>query len=147
MILVQIITAVITGVLAAIVTVYLTPKVQHYFWKAQRLADLQFATVTEVNRLMAQYLAGHIARDTGADPSWKPPREFFVALHAAAAQVKVLFSDKAWTAFKGVEVLLTATGGLGHAGDSKTDQDFIEAHNKAMHTFYEEIGLPLATDG
>ncbi len=57
--------------------------------------------------------------------------------------VRMFFSDKAWNAFKGVEVLLTATGGLGHPGDRKTDQDFIDARDKAMRTFYEEIGLKL----
>ncbi len=76
MILAQIVTviaaAVITGVAATLLTIYLTPKVQHHFWKLQRLAELRFATVKEVNRLMAEYLAGHISRDTEVDASWKP---------------------------------------------------------------------------
>ncbi len=135
--------AVITGIAATLLTIYLTPKVQHHFWKLQRLAELRFATAREVNRLMAEYLAGHISRDTGVDPSWKPSREFFISLHAVMTDVRMLFSDKAVNAFEGVEVLLSATGGLGHPGDRKTDQDFIDARDKAMRTFYEEIGLKL----
>jgi len=135
--------AVITGVAATLLTIYLTPKVQHHFWKLQRLAELRFTTITKVNRLMAEYLAGHIARDTGANPPWQPSQEFFVSLHAVTTDVAMLFSGKAWSAFKDVEILLTATGGLGHPGDEKTVQDFIEAHNRAMRTFYEEIGLQL----
>ncbi len=147
MILAQIVTviaaAVITGVAATLLTIYLTPKVQHHFWKLQRLAELRFATAKEVKRLLAEYLAGYISRDTEVDPSWKPSRVFFISLHAVMTDLRMFFSDKAWNAFKGVEVLLTATGGLGHPGDRKTDQDFIDARDKAMRTFYEEIGLKL----
>jgi hypothetical protein len=129
MILAQIVAA---GILAVLLTIFLTPTLQHYFWKLQRLAELRFATAKEVNRLSAEYLAGHIARDTGVDPSWKPSRDFFISLHAVMTDISVFFSSKALNAFKDVEVLLTATGGIGIPDERKTDRDFINARDKAM---------------
>lgn len=90
----------------------LTPRLQHHFWKLQRLADLQFETIRELNTLMAEYLAGHISKDTGQDPSWRPSQDFFIRLRASMTQLSVLFSKKVWDTFKRVEEMLTADGSL-----------------------------------
>lgn len=138
---VQILIGAISGALGALATIILTPPLQHYFWKLQRLAELRFATTTEINRLLSEYLSGHISKITGRDPNWLPSRDFFVSLRATSTQLRTLFSNKAWQAFKRAEELLTADGGLGPPGDRITVEHFREAHDRAMKVLYEEIGL------
>jgi len=140
MILIQIITGAVAGILGSLVTTFVSPRLHHYFWKQQRLTEMRYATIQGINRLLSQYLTGHIAKQT-VNPTWKPSMEFFVELRAASAQLRALFSDTAWQAFKNVEVLMTADGGLGHPGDMKTDHDFIRGHDQLMRTLYREIGL------
>lgn len=137
---VQILTGAVAGILGSLVTTFASPRLHHYFWKLQRQAELRFNTVTEVNRLLSEYLTGYIAKQT-SDPTWKPPREFFVALRASSAQLRVLFSETAWQSFKKVEVLMTADGSLGHPGDRKTEYDFVQAHEQLLRVLYSEIGL------
>ena len=140
MMLVQILTGAVAGILGSLVTTFATPRLHHYFWKLQRQAELRFATVTAINRLLSEYLTGYIAKPT-SDPTWRPPKEFFVALRASSAELRVLFSDAAWQSFKNVEVLMTADGGLGHPGDRKTEYDFVQGHEQLLRILYLEIGL------
>ncbi len=62
---VQIIVGLASGIVGALLATFIAPRIQHYFWREQRLADLRFATIKSVNHLMAEYLTGHIAKETG----------------------------------------------------------------------------------
>ncbi len=139
----QIAVGLLSGIFGALLGTFIAPRIQHHFWREQRLADLRFATIKSLNRLMAEYLTGHIAKETGVALGWRPSTEFFVALREEETHIRTLFSPRAWTAYKAVEVMLDATGGLGPSGDKKTDQDFREAHDRTMRVLYEEIGLRL----
>jgi len=46
----------LTGIGASIVTVLLTPWLQHHFWKRQKRFELQFATFEAVNSLFGEFV-------------------------------------------------------------------------------------------
>jgi hypothetical protein len=133
-----------SGVGTSLLSARVAPHFEHRYWQAQRLFEARSATANELKRLLAEYLAGHIAKETVA-PEWQPSREFWIAWHAMETDVNTLFSGKARKAIKGSQVLLTAEGGLGSRDDRprKTDDDFIRAGNAAMRALSEEIGLKL----
>ncbi len=128
----QIVVGLLSGIVGALVATFIGPRIQHHFWREQRLADLRFATIKSLNHLMAEYLTGHIAKETGAAPGWRPSTEFFVSLREEETQLRTLFSGNAWAAHKIVENMLTADGSLGLPEDRKTDQDFMQAHDQTM---------------
>ena len=136
---------VFSGVGTSLLSARVAPHFEHRYWQAERLFEARSATAKELKRLLAEYLAGHIAKDTGQEPDWKPSREFWVAWHAMETDVNTLFSAASRKAVKAAQVLLTAEGGLGMRDDRprKTDDDFIRAGNDAMRALYEEIGLRL----
>lgn len=136
---------VFSGVGTSILSARVTPHFQHRYWQAQRLFEARSKTANELKRLLAEYLAGHISKDTGANPQWKPSAEFWIAWHAMETDVDTLFSKRARTAVKQAQVLLTATGGIGnpHGQPRKTHDDLIQARNDAIRALYEEIGLQL----
>ncbi len=51
----------VAGVLGAILTIFLTPALQHYLWKSQRREDLRLAAINEANRLSAEFITKYIA--------------------------------------------------------------------------------------
>ena len=136
---------VFSGVGTSLLSARAAPHFEHRYWQAERLFEARSATAKELKRLLAEYLAGHIAKDTGQQPDWKPSREFWVAWHAMETDVNTLFSAESRKAVKAAQVLLKAEGGLDMRDDRrrKTDDDFIRAGNDAMRALYEEIGLKL----
>ncbi len=95
----------IVGILATLLTIFLTPRLQHYFWKRQRLAELRFEAVDKINWLMADFITEYIAHEQ--DPTtWRPSPEFFKALQVATAQIRALFSDATRGVFKELEVMI-----------------------------------------
>ncbi len=138
----QIIVAVLTGLLASVVTTLMTPRLQHFFWKKQKLAELQFATIKEAKSLLAEYLAGHIAKVWGEMPDWKPTGAFWKQWQSLILDLQTLFSTRAWKVFKEAEKMMNASGTLGLQGGKTVDQ-FMAACNRAVVTLYKEIGLDL----
>lgn len=134
-----------SGIGTSLLSARVVPLFQHQYWQQQRMFEARSATAKELKRLHAEYLAGHIAKDTGQEPGWMPPREFWIAWHAMQTEVATLFSVKARAAVKDVEALMTAQGGIGSRADRppKTEADYIRAGNAAMRPLYEEIGLRL----
>ena len=141
---VGVLSGVFSGVGTSLLSARVAPHFEHLYWQAQRLFEARSATAKDLRRLLAEYLAGHVAKET-VDPGWVPPREFWIAWNAMQTDVETLFSAKARNAVKGAQVLLTAEGGLGMRDDRprKTDNDFIRAGNAAARALYEEIGLKL----
>jgi hypothetical protein len=82
-ILIGIFSSVGTSLLSARVT----PHFEHRYWQAQRLFETRSATA----KLLADYLAGHIAKETVA-PEWQPSREFWIAWHAMETDVNEEFA-------------------------------------------------------
>lgn len=115
---------------------------QHYFWKRQRLAELRFDAIKEINELTAEFITGYIdARNNSAE--FIPTQEFFQLFQAATAKVRVLFSIQAWEIFKNVEIMIARGSDLGPEPGARTVDDFIQARDATLHALYKEADIPL----
>ena len=52
----------VAGVLGAILTIFLTPALQHYLWKSQRREELRFAAINEANRSSAEFITKYMRK-------------------------------------------------------------------------------------
>ncbi len=77
-----------------LISVLLTPKLQHYFWKHQRRVEVRLATINELNELASQFLYG-----VTAGP-YTPPAEFHRSMQVTLAKLKFWFSEGAFRVFK-----------------------------------------------
>jgi len=124
-----------SSVMASLLTIWLTPRLQHYFWKRQRLDDLRLDAINEFNRLAAEFLFEY----SSAPQTYKPSAEWFKTFLALISNIKARFSEKAFSAFKTMEVLIgPGTPGLGPEGN-KTISDFVEARDAALRALYAEV--------
>jgi len=122
-----------SAVIATLLTLFLTPRLQHYFWKRQRREELRLATIQEINRLTSEFITNHIA-----DPAYAPSREFFQGLQIASADLRALFSSRAWRAFREMEAMIGSNLG---GDEGHTPADFIAARDRTLRVLYQEVGL------
>jgi hypothetical protein len=118
------------GVVSALITIILTPRLQHYFWGYQRMSELRLATLKDLNRLAAEYL-----KNCTQDTNYRPTEVFFKELTITTADIKVLFSNKAFDLFKKFEEMIGP--GLGPNGRG-TFQALIETRDAALRALYDE---------
>ncbi|MGH2452863.1 MAG: hypothetical protein ACREJL_00970 [Candidatus Methylomirabilales bacterium] len=133
----------LVGVLATIITIFLTPRLQHYFWQRQRLAEVRFEVVDKLNWLMAEFISDYIAHERRSE-RYSPRPEFFKEFQVTTTFIKSLFSAKSWEAFKAMEVKISPwLGGAGPGAPAGTVEEFIQARDRAFRALYREIGLDL----
>lgn len=130
---------VLIGLISTLVTLILTPRLQHYFWSYQRMSELRLVVFREVNALAAGFLNSYMD-----DPSFHPSAEFFRRLTVATADINVLFSQRAFASFKDLEVMIGPN--LGPSGKGSIEA-FIEKRNRALRTLYEEVVQPRLFSG
>lgn len=121
-----------SAIIATLLTLFLTSRLQHYFWKSQRREELRLAAIKEINRLTAEFIA-----NSTADSAFTPSQEFLQALHAASADLRALFSSRAWRAFREMEIMIAPNLG----GGDHTVADLIAARDRALRVLYQEVGL------
>jgi hypothetical protein len=127
-----------SSVVGALLTIWLTPRLQHHFWKYQRRDELRLAAINEFNRLAAEFLTGHISA-TAAGTNDTPADKWFTEFMAAGATIRALFSEAGFAAFKAVEVMIgSGPPGLGPRGN-KTVDDFVKARDAALRSLYSEV--------
>ncbi len=127
---------------SALLTILLTPRLQHAFWKHQKKAELRLSVINDFNRLTSEFLTGHI-NATRAGTAFKPSDEWFTSFRVVESNVRGLFSEEASKTFKAVEVLIgpgTPAGGLGASGKYMV-QDFLERQDKVLKQLYRDVGL------
>lgn len=124
---------------SSLLTIVLTPRLQHVFWRYQRRAELRLAVINEFNRFTSEFLTGHIS----APKTFKPSDAWFASFSATDSNIRAMFSDEAVRAFKELEVLIgpgTDHGALGALG-KYTIQDFVDRKNRALQQLYREVRL------
>jgi hypothetical protein len=124
-----------SSVVGSPLTIWLTPRLQHHFWKHQRRDEIRLATINEFNRLTADFLTEYIANPM----TYKPGADWHKAFSALSSNIKALFSGEAFTAFKAVEVMIgPGKPGLGAFGQ-QTANDFVESRDAALRALYHEV--------
>src|SRR5713101_3500696 len=113
------------AVIGALLTILLTPKLQHYFWTLQRRAELRLSVINDSNRLFAEFIANFT-------PTWNPDRTFMAGLISITSQVRDLFSPDSYQTFLQVESIIS--GDL----QRRTAAAFIVARDAALRALYKE---------
>jgi len=122
------------GIASALLTLLLTPRIQHYFWGYQRMSEMRLAVYKELNALAAEFLTSY-----GSDSNYRPTDEFFKALMVLTANIKTMFSEKAFNTFKEFEIMIGSN--LGPTGRGSFES-YIRARDKALKALYEEAVVP-----
>jgi hypothetical protein len=120
---------VIVGIISTLLTIFLTPHIQHYFWVYQRLSDIRLAVIKELNNLAAEFLNNYLN-----DPKYRPTDQFFKSFMVVTANIKALFSQKAFDCFKEFEVII----GPGLGPSKGSIEAFIRARDTALRALYDE---------
>lgn len=131
----------IGGVAGSLVTVLVTPRLQYEYWRRERRDELRLAAIREVNKLVAEllyYQTEAVAR--GA--SYTPSGEFFQALTRAAADVKALFSTRAFQTFKAMEAMIGPK--LGTPEGRWDIEQLRTARDAVLSALYAEV-VPVGT--
>jgi hypothetical protein len=118
------------GIASALLTLLLTPRIQHYFWGYQRMSELRLAVYKELNGLAAEFLTNY-----GSNPNYRPTDEFFKALMVLTANIKTMFSEKAFNTFKEFEIMIGPN--LGPTGRGSFEA-YIRARDRALDALYRE---------
>ena len=124
------ITPALVGVISTLLTLLLTPRIQHYFWGYQRLSEIRLDVLKEMNNLAAEFLNNYIK-----DSQYRPTDQFFKALTITSANIKILYSDRAFKCFKEFEDMIGPN--MGPTGNSSIEA-FIETRDAALRALYKE---------
>lgn len=92
---------VIVGIISTLLAIFLTPRIQHYFWVYQRLSDIRLAVIRELNNLAVEFLNNYLDAH-----KYHPTDQFFKSFMAMSASIKALFSKKTFDCFKEFELMI-----------------------------------------
>jgi len=121
---------------SSLLTIFLTPWLQHSFWRSQKRAELRLKAADDVNRIAAQFMVGYL-NDEG---HYRPDDRLFRALTRTTARVTALFPASVARALKEMEVMIAPD--LGPSGRGNID-NFVQARDAALRALYGEV-VPLA---
>ncbi len=124
--------AALAAVSSSLLTIFLTPWLQHHVWKYQRRDELRLAAINDFNRLTNDFLAWELYRHPISRPEW------FAAMNTAGATIEVLFSHQASLAIQAVDQLVKP----GLMLDPTQREKFVETRDAALRTLYREV-IPL----
>jgi hypothetical protein len=136
--------AFLSGILGTLLTIFLTPRLQHRFWKYQRREELRFAAITEMNRLVAEFSVYYVYKKNISEKSPELGTEFFQSWFIVDAQMKTLFSNSTYQVFDKMRLtFLTASLYSKQEMSDRSDriQDLTQKHNAALSALYKEIEL------
>jgi hypothetical protein len=128
--------SVLVGFGSALLAIFLTPQLQHFFWQRQRRAELQIDTANDVNKIAANF---YITASAAVD--WGLSSEFLAEILVVRGKVTALFSEPTIKQFEAMHNLFAANSsrarGLGPQGNSGK-YEILEIADKAVRMMYEE---------
>lgn len=130
----------VSAILATLLTIMLTPTLQHYFWKRQRRDDLRFAAANEVNRVASEFIAGYLEAERNKT-KYVPDVTLFQALHALRGQVKQLFSDAAFMAFARFESAIGPNLEKVPGEGVGSLEEYLRRRDAALRAMYRDLGI------
>jgi len=143
-----IVVALASGLVGSVVTAFLVPPVQHYFWTRQRHAEICLALIQELTKLAGQFwvnfqITWHKPTSTIGRDNLIEMIEFNFAWNALGDQIRCLFNVRSWEAclplFDMVQARLTNREPEVDAQLEKTD--FSQTKEHALRALYTELAL------
>ncbi len=141
-------TVALVAVGSTLLTILLTPRLQHHFWKLQRQEERRFwklqrrdelclEAIREYNRLTNAYVAACLSQ-TGPRP---PEGEWLRDLNTTAATIRVLFSESAYNAANEISKLVTPyqTWAVPIRERKERADEFSEVCHAALTALYREV--------
>ena len=122
------------AILGSLLTILLTPRLQHHFWRRQRRSEIRLTAVNELARVISE-LEIKFAFDQGYVPNQNQDRDFLKSFRKSTNDVRNLFSDSAFEIFKELEKMIVGPT------TERTYEKFYEKERKAMRALYGELGL------
>lgn len=144
------IVAAFVGIASALLTIFLTPNLQHYFWTRQREAKRKLAIIDELNKAITQlFRHGYMDYDK-AVAEHRPlqvGREFheqgFLEMMTLHGPIHALFSP---LTVKAVDDMLDQLIALGTVVPDRPWAQLVDpaaqARVKALQALYQEVGIP-----
>jgi hypothetical protein len=130
------------GIASALLTIFLTPNLQHYFWKRQRQAERQFAVIDEVSKLGSEYrFLLWRAKDGPLDISDRE-EHLLITLHATAVTIQALFSAAGAEEFRRFLRTFEVVRASPERQDPQQVALIVQAHSNLLITLYKEVGIP-----
>lgn len=131
--LVTIVASFFSAVIGTLLTIFLTPVLQHHLWRRQRRAEIKLAAIKEFNRLVTEFIAATtLNRDVVDHVAW------FQQLNTVNGDIEVLFSSGSVRAVEAVNNMIVRGPGRVTLG-GKTPDEFIAARDAALRTLYSEV--------
>ena len=119
------------AILGSLITIFLTPRLQHHFWKNQRLTELRLAVIDELNRLMAKFESNYRFDE---DYILTQDKDFVQSFSESTNKVRVFFPKEFEEDFKALEESMDAT-------PERAYEIFNNKKIKILQTLYRKLGL------
>jgi hypothetical protein len=119
---------------SSLLTMLVAPWLQHHFWRYQQRAELRLAAINEFTRLTSDFITDFISDEK----NYKPAPDWWKAFSTLGSNIKTLFSEATYRAFKTLEEMIGPGPGLGPQG-KKSVNDFVEARDAALRALYAEV--------
>jgi hypothetical protein len=128
--------AAFVGITSALLTIFLTPHLQHYFWRRQRHAEQQLVAIGEVNKLVAEIL---FLLKQGSNMTDRQER-LLTALRATVATVSALFSPSAFQTLQ--EFNLRVAKVMQSQQREQMEGQLTNDHFFVITVLYKDMGIP-----
>jgi hypothetical protein len=138
----------VVGITSALLTILITPSLQHYFWTRQRHAERQLAVIDEVNTLSAEArgfllhpeLLHHAERIADRQ------LQLYNMLLKAHVNVKGLFSESVFNEFVSLDHVIRGAISQAETADFETrhriDKQLLFTHYLGHIAMYRDMGIP-----
>src|SRR2546430_1700057 len=135
--------ATMIGIGSAVLTMVLTPTLQHYFWTRQRYTERRFAAIEALNTLAAEVcVALEALEEMGGDQR----KSFLTRRYRISMDIEGLFSGRAYHRCLPFMNHLFQWCSLSEVGDRATRtqlaQQVFDAHMNAVRVLYWDMGIP-----
>ena len=125
-----------SAIVGSLLTIFLTPRTQHYFWTRQKLAERRLAVADEINRLASE-LVTDVTEGLRTQETFFPSVEFFKSWTPVDRQFRVFFSGRTRGAYFAMENMMTRDTGI-----HRQEVDlFYPRQLEALTALYREVGL------
>lgn len=125
-----------SAIIGSLLTIFLAPRLQHYFWTRQQLAQHRLAVADEINQLTSE-LAADVAESLRTQEAFSPTVAFFKSWTAVDRKFRVFFSDRTHAAYFPMENMMTRDTGI-----HRREVDlFYLRQLEALTALYREVGL------